>query len=96
MYEVVYMKADYEPWWMFDGWEETIVSRQSFSVKQEAEQYLEELVVKFRESYKKERKKDLYFYAFWSNEEQCYCDSCDDDLQLFHGLLMLYKGAKIV
>ena len=24
MYEVIYMKADYEPWWMFEGWEEMI------------------------------------------------------------------------
>ena len=24
MFEVIYMKADYEPWWMFEGWEEMI------------------------------------------------------------------------
>ncbi len=30
MFEVIYMKADYEPWWMFEEWEETIRSRHSF------------------------------------------------------------------
>ena len=30
MYEVIYMKADYEPWWMFEEWEDAICSRHSF------------------------------------------------------------------
>ncbi|MET0960338.1 MAG: DUF1033 family protein, partial [Psychrobacillus psychrotolerans] len=25
MFEVIYMKADYEPWWLFEGWEQHIV-----------------------------------------------------------------------
>lgn len=92
MYEVVYMKADYEPWWLFDGWEETVLSRHSFQTQEEAEAHLEKLVIEFRERYPKEQRKEPNYYAFWSNYEVCYCDSCDEDLQIFHGLLLLYNG----
>lgn len=92
LYEVVYMKADFEPWWLFEGWEEHILTRELFHSKNEAELYLKASVLKLRERYTKEKRKNPYFYAFWSNEEQCFCDSCDEDLQIFHGLLMLFNG----
>lgn len=92
MYEVVYMKADYEPWWLFDGWEQNILSRESFQSKVEAESYLEKLVGMLRTRYPKEKRKEQYFYAFWSSEEQCFCDTCDEDLQVFHGLFLLFNG----
>ncbi len=90
------MKADFEPWWMFEEWEEAVISRQAFQKKNEAAQYLEKLVLEFRENYKNERKKDHYFYAFWSSDEQCFCESCDEDLQIFHGIFMLYDGEPII
>lgn len=90
------MKADFEPWWMFEGWEETILSRQLFDKKSEAEKYLETMVLSFRKDYQHEKEKNQYLYAFWSNEEQCFCESCDDDLQIFHGILMLFDGKPIV
>ena len=30
MYKIIYMKADFEPWWQFEGWEEHIVSVYSY------------------------------------------------------------------
>ena len=43
MFEVVYMKADFEPWWMFDDWEEMIRSRHSFDDRVLAEIYLRKI-----------------------------------------------------
>ena len=27
MFEIIYMKADFEPWWAFEGWEEHIIKK---------------------------------------------------------------------
>lgn len=92
MYEIIYMKADYEPWWMFEGWEETIRRRHAFSNSLEAKQYLEELVTELRSAHDFEIQRKDSFYAFWSKQEQVYCEGCDDDMQLFHGIIVMKDG----
>lgn len=96
MYEVIYMKADYEPWWMFDGWEEDIQEVFKFPTKEEADQYLKRLMQEFRMKYPHEKIGKECFYAFWTDEEQYFCDACDDALQIFHGLFITYEGKPIV
>ncbi len=34
MFKIIYMKADYEPWWQFEGWEEHIVSTETFDTEE--------------------------------------------------------------
>lgn len=85
------MKADYEPWWMFDGWEESVLTRQCFTDINEANQCLHDLLSEFREKYCHE-KMQKNCYAFWSEEEKLYCEGCDDDLQIFHGVFLLREG----
>lgn len=41
MYEVIYMKADYEPWWAFEGWEEFIMEKAEFDQEDQARLFLE-------------------------------------------------------
>lgn len=41
MYEVIYMKADYEPWWAFEGWEEFIMEKAEFDQEDQARSFLE-------------------------------------------------------
>ena len=36
-------------------------------------------------------KKDC-FYAFWSEDEINFCDGCDEDLQLYHGVILMKDG----
>ena len=43
MYEIIYIKADYEPWWMFDDWEQMVQTRKAFDNIVEAKAYLDEL-----------------------------------------------------
>lgn len=92
MYEVIYMKAEYEPWWLFDGWEETIQKRIQCSSKLEADQVLTKLLTTFRCEYESEQVKDESFYAFWSSEERIFCEACDEDLQIFHGIFITKNG----
>ncbi|MFS0687754.1 DUF1033 family protein [Sporosarcina sp. 179-K 8C2 HS] len=91
-YEVIYMKADYEPWWMFEDWEKTIQSRRAFESAHEALEYLYDLNKEFgvKYNYKEERKG--CFFAYWSDRERIFCEGCDEDLQIFHGIITLVGG----
>ena len=92
MYEVVYMKADFEPWWMFEGWEEDVLSRQTFADEFNAIDYLEEVLTNLRMKYKNESMKKNCFFAFWSDQEKISCEACSDDLQIYHGIILLFEG----
>lgn len=91
MYKLIYMKADYEPWWKFDGWEDQIVSEESFLTKDECEEALQKKLRIFRERFPNERLKDEYYWAFWTEDECSFCESCDDELQIYHGLIMVFE-----
>lgn len=92
MFEIINMKADFEPWWMFEGWEKDIVSRQSFEDYSEAIAYLEMTLTKMRESHRNEAMKKGCFFAFWSKDEKVFCEACDEDLQIYHGVIFMKEG----
>jgi len=95
MNEIIYMKAGYEPWWMFAGWEKTIIEKHVFSTEAEAKSYLESMLNKFRSEYPHEANQKGTCWAFWSEDEQEFCEACDDDLQTYHGVLWLQGGKPI-
>ncbi|MCG7334494.1 DUF1033 family protein [Sporosarcina sp. ACRSM] len=92
MFEVIYIKADYEPWWMFEGWEEMIRRRQSFSEASAARAYFEELRAELRSKHDYEATKKECFFAFWTQGELSFCEGCDEDLQLYHGVILMKDG----
>ena len=92
MHEIVYTRADYEPWWMFEDWKETIVSQQQFTSSEEAQRYLEELRRDFSLRFSHHEKRDSAFDAYWNEEEMEYCEKCEEDLQIFHSLIWLRNG----
>lgn len=95
LYEVVYMKAEFEPWWMFDGWEAEVLSREAFDNKMDADSRLKEYLINFRLKFKHEKQNKQCFYAFWSEDERTFCEACDDDLQIYHGLFILFNGQPV-
>ena len=82
------MKADYEPWWMFEGWESNIVSTSQFESEEEFNTSLQEKLVAFRQQYEHEATKGEKYYAFWTDREREYCEACEDDIQIFHGIII--------
>ena len=92
MFEVIYMKADYEPWWMFEDWEQMIQMRKTFEDKEEAKQYLDELNTSFSVIYEFHEMRKDRFYAYWSLEERVFCEGCDENLQIFHGIISFQDG----
>jgi len=86
------MKADFEPWWMFDDWEEKIVSRQAFDDLVQAKAYLNSILNEFRSRYDNERLEKECYIAFWSDTEKSFCEACEDDAQIYHGVILLFDG----
>lgn len=93
MYSVVYMKADYEPWYQFEEWQSHILDSWSFQTETEAQAFLVHKVEEFKESYTFSKEKNG-FYAFWDGKEVCYCEDCEEDLQLYHGLFITSELAE--
>lgn len=87
MYKVIYMVADYEPWWKFDGWEQMIQQQKTYTTIEEAQQALQAEVLKMRTTYDNEQVKEG-MYAFWREGDMHYCEACEDDAQIYHGLFI--------
>lgn len=88
MYKIIYMKADYEPWWQFEGWEAYIVSEQIFETAEQFQEAYEGILENFRQQYDNEATKHERYYAFWSDDECEYCEACDDEAQVYHGIIV--------
>ncbi|WP_303965325.1 DUF1033 family protein [Sporosarcina ureae] len=92
MYEVVYMKADFEPWWMFEEWRDYSVTSKTFTNEDETQAYIEEVISKMESYFEHYEVRKGCFHAFWSTTEKHYCDGCEGDLQLYHGIVVLLNG----
>lgn len=88
MYKIIYMKADFEPWWQFDEWEDYIVEVYEFDSREAYEVGCVQILQDFRDKYEHEMVKQGKFYAFWKEDEIMYCEGCDEDAQLYHGLIL--------
>ncbi|MGE6752524.1 DUF1033 family protein [Rossellomorea sp. NPDC071047] len=87
-WRVMTTKSDAEPWWFFEGWEKDIVQEWTFNNRDEAiERFLEEMR-RLRKSYLKSKNKKLHSIAFWDPNEVLFCEACDDDLQVYYGLII--------
>ena len=89
MYKIIYMKADFEPWWQFDGWEEHIVSVQQYEDEEQFQFAFAQLIEDFRLKYDYEACKENRYFAFWSTDECEFCEACDEDAQIYHGLIIM-------
>ncbi|MGP6140032.1 MULTISPECIES: DUF1033 family protein [unclassified Jeotgalibaca] len=89
MYQVYMMKGEYEPWWFFQDWKSLVVFEASFLSFEEALKLYEEKSAELSARYPFKKSKHNYLTAFWSEEDSVYCESCEDDIQIYYGLLLL-------
>lgn len=89
MYYVLRTEGPDEPWWFFEDWEKSIQTCYGFSTFAQAKAKYIDLYQQLAKQYPKERVKDPYMAAFWQEGEFVYCEDCDDELQKYHGLLIL-------
>jgi hypothetical protein len=87
-FSVVRISGEAEPWWFFTDWEKDITEKLEYHDEKEAfEQFIalvQDLTYKYQ--HKKQKKNTV---AFWSENEKAFCEACDDDLQLYHGLILM-------
>ncbi len=88
--EILQTKSDAEPWWFFEDWEKDIVLRETYINKEDIfVKYIEllsDLINKFPEV---KAKNDFATIAFWNEEEEVFCEACDDDVQIYYGVLIM-------
>jgi len=92
MWSIMQTKSDAEPWWFLDGWQDDVIDEWTFSTKEEAIIFFKNKMKKMMLLYPNMRAKRGSQFAFWNEEELLFCDSCDEDLQLYHGFLILNEG----
>ena len=96
MYKLILMKAEYEPWWQFEDMEEKFIEVKNYSTIEEYEQEASELLSKYRLLYKKEKSKGGKYFAFWKEGEVLYCEGCDEDLQIYYGIIFSHPISSLV
>lgn len=88
-WEVIVMKGDSEPWWFFPEWRDGIIELYTYSNSEAAIQKYLSLFRQLRDEFEEVKVKKTSLAAFWNKEEMSFCEHCDDDLQLYYGLLIL-------
>lgn len=91
-WEVIVMKGVSEPWWFFSDWRESIIATYSFSNKEMAIQQYGASFEHFKSRTDYFKVKNTSMIAFWEEGDHAYCESCDDDLQLYTGILIMCNG----
>lgn len=91
-WRVITTKSDAEPWWFFEGWESDIVEESTFDNRNEAvDAFLKEMK-RLSERLPKSKTKKFHSIAFWNPDEVDFCEACDDDLQVYYGLVIFENG----
>lgn len=94
MYQVIQTKGTDEPWWFFENWKRMIQHVTEVETLDEAVSTYHELSEIFAQQYAHHREKDGTL-AYWNDDETEFCGPCDDDLQVYHGLLVM-QGETLV
>ncbi|MGR3764598.1 DUF1033 family protein [Rossellomorea sp. NS-SX7] len=91
-WKVIMTHSDAEPWWFFENWTRDIVTEWEFDNQKEAiRKYLDESERLSRE-YPNMKTKKYNSIAFWDESEVLFCEACDDDLQMYHGIILFENG----
>ncbi|EUJ31813.1 hypothetical protein MFLO_08387 [Listeria floridensis FSL S10-1187] len=92
-WSVLTTTGEYEPWWFFEDWEETISEQFRFTNRDEAFQTYQKIAADLIKNYPHHALKKQVLFAAWNEDEILYCEDCEDDIQTFHGLILLKDGA---
>ena len=95
MYRGIEMYGDCEPWWFLDGWEEDIVSSQTFDDYYLALKFYKKKWLELNEHFPSYKSRSDLMTIFWDSKEQEWCEDCNEDVQLFHSIVLLEDEQKI-
>ncbi|WP_052256251.1 DUF1033 family protein [Salinicoccus sp. YB14-2] len=93
MYQVAVLKADYEGWWLFEGWQDDLTDIKDFNSEMGMINYYEKLIEQMAEEYHTYQKGRYHLIAFYNACELEYCEDCEEDLQIFYTPLCMKNNA---
>ena len=96
MYKLILMKADYEPWWNFDDIEEKYTEVKHYPSIETYEQEAMGILGNYRLNYKFEKSKEGKYFAFWNEGEVAFCEGCDENLQIYNGIIFSHPIGALV
>ena len=88
MYEVVIVKADYEGWWLFDGWQDDIINRHQFNDTAQMLSGYNAIIEQMKNNYSSYIQGKYDLYTFFNACEIEFCEECDEDVQIFYTPIM--------
>lgn len=91
-WEVMIMKGECEPWWFFPDWKKDLLATFECSDKSSAFAKYGALYKQFVSRFDHVKIKNTSMAAFWKDGDYVYCDPCDEDLQIYYGLLLFLNG----
>lgn len=91
-WEVIVTKGESEPWWFFPEWRNDIIEMYTYTDSTAATQKYLSLFQRLKKGFENVKVKKTSLAAFWNKEDVSYCEYCDDDSQLYYGLLILLNG----
>lgn len=89
MWKLVKMTADYEPWWLFDDWRDKIVMEKSFSSFEDVLTEWSNLTCELSNKFTSSEYRETGMTVFFTEGDLVFCEACDDDVQIYHGILLL-------
>ncbi|MGB6177988.1 DUF1033 family protein [Carnobacterium sp.] len=89
MFQVVELQGEYEAWWFFDDWKEQIKQIKTFESFDKALDEYQQAVAILQIEYPEYRTKKKYLSSFWNENQNRYCPECEDDIQIFHSVMLL-------
>lgn len=89
MYQVAVIKADYEGWWLFDGWQNDIDKSYEFSTKESMITFYHELLKDMKHKFHGNIEGKYGMTAFYNVCDIEYCEECEESLQIFYTPVML-------
>ncbi|MEG1503853.1 MAG: DUF1033 family protein [Enterococcus sp.] len=92
MYQVIMMYGDNEPWWFFEDWQRDIQTTATFDDLEAAVAYYEYQWNELKNKNTYSNAKHNYLSAFWTEEDERWCEECDDYLQQYWGIALLKNG----
>ncbi|CAD2073536.1 hypothetical protein GCM10007275_03380 [Jeotgalicoccus coquinae] len=88
MYEVVIVRADYEGWWLFEGWQNDIINRHQFNDDAALIEGYSSIIEQMKEKYNSYIQGKYDLYAFFNACEIEFCEDCDEDVQIYYTPIM--------
>ncbi len=96
MFQVKIMRGYSEPWWFFDDWQEDVVSSQSFIEFKMAQKAFKQKQEEYRKQFEHMNMKQNYCIAFWNEKDVEFCEECDDEVQIYTGILMVDQNNQLI